>query len=114
MKKEDKEKIARKIVTYLFITLLMTFVTLYISQATGYYEYTEHKKMVFTNEQIKKFEQDVADGKDVRIEDYLENQTKDYNNKVSKFGYQLSNTLGKYVKNGLAKTFEVISQWMEE
>lgn len=113
MKKEDKEKLAKKIFRFLFLILLMTFFTLYLSQATGYYEFTEHKKVVFTNEQIKKFEQDVAEGKNVQIEDYLENQNKNYDNKVSKFGLQLSTMIGKYVKQGLEGTFNAINKWME-
>ena len=113
MKKEDKEKLFKKIFSFVFLILLMTFLTLYLSQATGYYEFTEHKRVVFTNEQIKQFEKDVAEGKDVRVEDYLENQNKNYDNKVSRFGFQLSTTIGKYVKQGLEGTFKAINKWME-
>ena len=71
-------------------------------------------KVVFTSEQIQKFEQDILDGKDVTLEDYLTDQTKNYNNRISKFGNYLSVTIGDYVKQGLENTFEAIEKWIEE
>lgn len=114
MKPSKNEKKLRNIFGIISCILLITFITLYISQATGYYEYTAHKKVVFTNEQIKQFEKDIQDGKDVRMEDYLKNGTKDYSNKVSRFGYQLSSTLGDYVRTILENTFKTINKWIEE
>lgn len=114
MKPSKKEAKLRNFFGITCCILLITFLTLYISQATGYYEYTAHKKTVFTNEQIKQFEKDIQDGKDVRMEDYLKNETKDYSNKVSRFGYELSSTLGKYVRSILENTFKTIDQWIQE
>ena len=51
----DSEKLIKTIFTILFVI----FVTIYISQATGYYEYELHKKSELTKEQIQKFEKDV-------------------------------------------------------
>lgn len=114
MKENKKEKNLRSIFGIFFSILLVTFLTLYLSQATGYYEYTAHKKVVFTNEQIKQFEQDIQDGKDVRMEDYLKNMEKDYSNKISKLGYHLSNTISDYVRDLLEATFKKLNTWMEE
>ena len=93
MKREDKIKIYKKIFKFCFWCFFITFLTLYLSQATGYYEYQQHKKVTFTNEQIEKFEKDVIAGKNVDIESYLEDTTKSYNNKTSKLGYTISNTI---------------------
>lgn len=114
MKPDKNEKVLRRIFGIFCSILLVTFLTLYLSQATGYYEYTAHKKVVFTNEQIKKFEQDIADGKDVRMEDYLKNAEKNYSNKLSKFGYGLSNMMSKQVRGLLEKTFQKLNDWMKE
>lgn len=114
MKPSKMEMNLRNVFGSLCLILFITFITLYISQATGYYEYTAHKKVVFTNEQIKQFEQDVIDGKDVHMEDYLENQTKTYSNKISKLGYHLSDALSETVKTFLERTFKTINKWIEE
>ena len=114
MKREDKIKIYKKIFKFCFWCFFITFLTLYLSQATGYYEYQQHKKVTFTNEQIEKFEKDVIAGKNVDIESYLEDTTKSYNNKTSKLGYTISNTIGKYVKDGLDNAFEMINKAMQE
>lgn len=114
MKPNKREKNLRSFFGITFSILFITFLTLYVSQATGYYEYTAHKKVVFTNDQIKKFEQDVLEGKDVHMEDYLENQTKNYSNKISKLGYHLSTTLKDYVRKFLEQTFKTINKWIEE
>ncbi len=114
MKREDKIKIYKKIFKFCFWCCFITFLTLYLSQATGYYEYEQHKKVSFTNEQIKKFEEDVASGKNVDLDSYLVEKEKNYSNKTSKLGYNISKTIGKYVKDGLDNTFNLINKAMEE
>lgn len=114
MKREDKIKIYKKIFKFCFWAFFITFLTLYLSQATGYYEYEQHKKVSFTNKQIEQFEKDVAAGKNVDLDSYLEDTTKNYNNKTSKLGYQVSSAIGKYVKDGLDSAFKMINKAMEE
>lgn len=109
----NKEKMANNIFKIIFLILFLTFLTIYLSQATGYYNYELHKKTVFTQEQIKKFEEDVAAGKDVRVEDYLVEVKKDYSNKTSDFGYFVSKNIGKYIKDGIENTFKLITKFVE-
>lgn len=113
MKKEDKIKLCNKFFKWFFFVSIMAFLTLYISQATGYYEYSQHKKVSFTAEQIKKFEADVAKGKNVSIEDYLENTNKDYNNKISQMGYFISSTIGNGIRTGIEGTFKALNKLIE-
>lgn len=114
MKAEDRVKIYNKIFKYVFWILLLTFLTLYFSQSTGFYEFKQQKKVIYTAEQIKKFEADVAAGKDVRIEDYMETTIKDYSNKTSDFGLSFSETLGEIVKSGIEGLFGTIGKMVEE
>lgn len=114
MKREDKIKIYKRIFKFCFTVLFITFLTLYTSQEAGYYEYEQQKKASFTSEQIKKFEEDVAAGKKVDINDYLENSNKDYSNKVSDFGYSVSDQIGKYVKIGIEGTFGALNKLVAE
>ena len=79
---EGKEKVVNNIMKVLFLVLFLIFLTIYFSQSGGYYEFELHKKTVFTEEKIKQFEKDVADGKDVSIEDYLVNEKKNYSSNI--------------------------------
>ena len=94
--------------------MFVAFVTLYLSQATGYYEYEQSRKTAFTEEQIKQFEQDVKDGKEIDINNYLENTNKDYQNNISKVTLNVSEAISKYMKYGIEKMFEGIVKVIEE
>ena len=99
-----------KILKTIFIFLFIIFITIYISQSTGYYEYELHKKTELTNEQIEKFETDIKDGKNVELEDYMEDITKDYSNGFSKMGTNFSKTASKYIKKGIEEIFNFIER----
>lgn len=114
MKPEDRVKIYNRIFKYVFWILLVTFLTLYFSQATGYYEFKQHKKIIYTAEQIKKFEEDVAAGKNVQIEDYMETADRDYRNKASDLGLSISEIMGNIVKTGMEGFFSAINHMVEE
>ena len=78
-----------KIALFLFIIFLI----LYICKETGFYEYKAHNKSVLTSESLKKFENDVNEGKDVSLKDYVVDEHIDYSNKVSNLGYNNSNNV---------------------
>lgn len=110
---EKKSNLGSNVFKIIVIILFITFITLYFSQATGYYEYSQYQKVVFTNEQIKKFEEDVNSGKKVDIENYLDNKTKDYSNNVSSLGYNISSGISKAVKGGLNSVFKYLSKTID-
>lgn len=114
MKKETKHKTVNKVfLSFLFI-LFITFMTLYISQATGYYEFEQSRKAVFTAEQIEKFEQDVKAGKEIDINNYLDNTNKNYQNNISRATLSISESISKYTKMGVEKIFSSIAKMIEE
>lgn len=103
-----------KIFKWSFMFLLVIFLTLYFSQLTGYYEYQNYQKMVMTEEQIIQFEQDIKDGKEVDIKDYVVNINRDYDNSLSNLGMNISNIISNTVKNGIIKLFSGISGMVNE
>lgn len=109
--KHDKEN---KIFKYLLLISFVTFFALYMSQSTGYFEYKNSKKVALTNEQIKQFEKDVNSGKNVDVTKYIEINNKDYQNKISKVGLSISNTLEKGVQKLIDKSFKVLSKLVGE
>lgn len=102
-----------RIINLVGILLFFSFVVIYLLELTGYYEYQNHKKTVLTEQQIKRFEKDVADGKEININEYLIiNETK-YNNILSKFTSKLSSGISNIVQSGVESTFKVLSKLVE-
>ena len=110
MKKDKKNKIFSRIIIVLFVI----YITIYISQLTGYYEYKNYQKMVLTKEQIKQFEQDVKDGKNVKLNDYVVNTNKHYQTRLSKIGYDLSELISKTVNKGINSSFDFLIKLVDE
>jgi len=113
MKTEDKKKICNKIFGVILFTLFISFLAIYVSSETGYYEFEQHKKMTLTEEMIKAFEQDVKDGKEIDIKDYVINDTENYENNVSKLGSTISLHLEDFVQNGLESTFKFFNKLLQ-
>lgn len=103
-----------KVFKWTFLFFLVIFLTLYFSQLTGYYEFKNYQKMSLTQDQIAQFEQDIKDGKQVDIKDYVVNTDKDYQNKFSKTGLKLSTGISDLVKNSVAKIFGTIAGFVAE
>ena len=84
---------SNNIFKFVFLVLFLFFLVLYMSQSFGYYEYNNRKTNTLTEESVKRFEQDIKDGKNIKASDYIKKDN-DYNNKLSKFGLKLSNIVG--------------------
>lgn len=91
-----------------FSILFILFISLYVTQATGYYEFSNSKKSTLTNEAIKRFEKDVREGKEVEAKNYLEEQ-KQYNNKISNTSLMISKTIEKSFNYLMGKLFKEIN-----
>lgn len=102
-------------VFWITITILFAiFMTLYISQATGYYDYEQYKKSELTKEKIAQFEKDVKEGKEIKIENYLKSVQYDYNNNASTAGLKISTTIKKYVTTGINGTLSFFGMLLSE
>lgn len=110
MKKDKKNKFYK----FIFMTFFLSFLVIYISEITGYYEYRNYQKKSLTEEQIKKFEEDVASGKEVDINSYMVVENKNYDNKLSKVTSKLSDSISTMVGEGVNQTFKFLSKLMEE
>lgn len=109
--KNNTKKI--KLFKFIFTFLFLVFITMYFSEESGYYEFKKNKTKELTEEQIKKFEEDVSLGKEVDIKDYVVVKEKNYQNHLSKLGLNVSNTISKIVKKGLDSTFSVVIDLVE-
>lgn len=107
MKKDNIFKIV-------FCILLLVYLSLYFAGISGYYEYRNYKKMVLTEEQINRFEEDVKEGKEINVEDYIVEENNNHNNKIANAGKKLSFTISSSMSKVLTKCFKVISNFITE
>lgn len=109
-----KNKKLNKFFKYTFYMCFLSFLTFYVAGQSGYYEYNQRKKMTFTKEQIEKFEEDVKNGKNIDVTEYLENTNQNYQNKLSKATLNISEGISKYTKKGVELIFTNIGNMIEE
>ena len=93
----------------IFIFLFVIFLTMYISVGSNYYEYELHKKVMLTNEDIKRFEDDVKNNKEVDIDNYISSRV-DYSNSFSKASTKVSKETKKYIKQVIEGIFNIFSK----
>lgn len=106
--KKDKSK---NVFGYIFLVLFMTFSAIFIMVNLGYYEYSNYTKKVFTEEQIKKFEEDISNGVALDINDYLvEEKIVSTNGQI---GLKISKLIGKISRIGIEKIFELLNKVVE-
>lgn len=92
------------------IILFGIYASLYYLAESGYYDYKEYNKMIMTEEAMKQFESDIAAGKDITLNDYIEKNYKDYSNNISELGLKTSETLEKFMTKGIGGFFKVVSK----
>ena len=101
-----------KIFNFVFLTLFITYITLYLANINGYYN--EKKLTTLTNEQIAKFEKDISEGNDLSINEYLKSNQKQYDNKASNLGYNFSKTISKTLSKGIKGIFDYLNKFVDE
>ena len=87
---------------------IILFFALYISQYTGYYDYSSGKKNILTDAAIEKFEADIRAGKSVDTKDYLVEE-KNYSNKISRLGMKTSSIIESVFKKGINVIFRELN-----
>jgi hypothetical protein len=90
------------------LILFIIFLALYLSQATGYHEYEQYRRVRITEEKIKQFEQDVKEGKPIDVDKYVEDIERDYSNKASQAGFKTSNFIENLFNNMLDVLLNII------
>lgn len=101
---------ANKIFKGVLFLLLGIFFVMIITCSNGYYEYELNKKTNLTNEAIEKFEQDVKNGKNIDINNYVKTDTKNYDNKVSRMGNSISKKIDNTMSLGIKYLFKYIEK----
>ena len=86
----------KKIIKYSLIGLFAIFLILYFFGSNIYQNWTTEKK-ILTEEQIMKFEQDIKDGKEIDMDEYIVKE-KSYDNTVTNINAKISNIIEESFK----------------
>lgn len=92
--------------------LLFLFVCSYFVEHSGYYEYNLANQRNLTEKQIQQFENDVKLGKNIDLNDYLENHTMDYSNHLTKTTSEINLKLNDYLKQIIQNTFKIFEKFI--
>lgn len=103
-----------KIPFYFLIIFLFFFLVLLFAYYNGYYQTKNTKTKILTEEQIKVFESDIKNGKEIDIDEYVTLENKDYSNKLSIFIYKSSLKLEKIIDNSVKYIFKKAGEVVEE
>lgn len=103
----------QSLLKFIIIMLILSFASLYITTAGGYYEYTLSNKNILTEEAIKRFESDVASGKEIIASNYITEQ-KNYSNTANTFANKLSNVISKTYDKFMKFIFKQIEKTMSK
>lgn len=105
-----KGKIFKSVVLLVFTC----YIIVYIISISSYYDYQLQKRTILTNEQIKLFESDISQGKDVSLNDYVVSTEKDYSNSLTKFTYKVTSNINKSIKNGIEICFKLLNNLVSD
>lgn len=97
---------------FCFLTILI-FLFCYFIEYSGYYEYNLQNKKNLTEEQIKQFESDIKDGKEIDLNNYLKENTIDYSNSLTKTTTEANLKLNNYLKKLLTGSFDILSRFIK-
>ena len=102
MEEQKKKKDYFKII---FIILFVIFSCLYFMNIIGYYDINRNKA-ILTEEKIKEFEKDIKNGEYIDLNNYFEENKKNYNNSFSNISLKISNGIDIFLNKGLKNTLE--------
>lgn len=97
----------------IMLVFFIIFISIFMASSTGYYEYENKSRTVLTEEKMKEFEEDVANGKSVDLKNYFEDNNKNYDNKITDVGSTISNIVSTSIFKGLEKSFKLIEKLVE-
>ena len=90
--------------------LFIVFVSYILAYNSGYYELSNSKKAIITNEKKEEFERDLENNQVVDIKNYLGDEYVDYSSSMSRVGSSLSNSLNNFIESGLSEFIGSISK----
>ena len=102
----------KRVIKLIPILLIVLFLALFYSYQNGYYEKYTRDKINLTNQKIEEFENDILEGKDITLSDYIEDEKK-YETKTGSVSLKVSNKVENIISKGIKFVFRKISAMVE-
>lgn len=102
----------KKLIQFLFGIVFIIFLCSYFVERSGYYEYHLGNQKRMTDEAISQFEQDVKNGKEIDLNDYLEDTKIDYSSRLTRTTTDVSIKLNQYLKRFFGGAFDVLEKFV--
>ena len=104
------EKKKRNYFLIILSVLFIVYAAYMVAYNSGYYEANISRKSKITEEKLQEFENDVKEGKEIDIKDYIENDFVDYSSSLSKIGNRLSSSIDTFMESGLKDFFDLLGK----
>ncbi len=77
---------------------------------SGYYEAKLNERTTLTEEQMKQFEEDIKNGKEIDLNNYLAEQRRDFSNGATKAGVAVSNIIENVFAEGFTRLGDILKK----
>ncbi|MBQ8193210.1 MAG: hypothetical protein IJZ46_03975 [Bacilli bacterium] len=98
--------IFKNVVFILFIFFLINYFQVYNGEPSKRIT----KKTIITEEKINEFEEDVKNGEQIDIKEYIKEEEVDTTNIISDTGYRFSNVVNDFITDKAIKIFKTIGK----
>lgn len=95
------------------IIIIFLYLILFFSYKNGYYRNINEEKRVLTDEKIKEYEEDLANGIDVTQKEYIV-VTPSYDNKITRGFLKISNIVEQSLDRVIKYVFKKINKMVDE
>ena len=102
-----------KFIKFFCSLIILIFLFSYFIENSGYYEYNLHSKKNLTEEEIKRFENDIKEGKNIDLNSYLTKENIDYSNSLTRTASKANIRLNDYLKRIIKSGFKLIGKFIE-
>ena len=98
-----------KLLNFIITVIFLAYVVSYYVANSSYYEYELQERTILTNEKIKEFEEDVRNGENIDVKDYVVDEYVDYSNRMSNLVYNFSNSANNIARKCIRALFKKLS-----
>ncbi len=101
-----------KVFKFLLFVTILAFLALFYAYSNGYYERLQNDKVILTNQKIEEFENNLKNGKDITIEDYMV-KDKSYSTKTSELSLKVSDKASNLLDSVIKFLFQKLGSVVE-
>lgn len=94
------------------VLVVIVFLFSYFLCYSGYYEYNLNSRKDLTEEQMKKFEEDIKNGREIDLDSYLTKTYVDYSNSLTRTTSEANLRLNDYLRRFLTGGFEFLGKFI--